>query len=391
MHSVQLLALGALTRFAVAQTCTRDVEITEPTQVISCTVVDADVIVDEALAGAVTIDGPEEIRGALTVRNATGLLSLTSNTIESIDGVFAIDNCENLGSINMGALREISELRMNRLTLLRSLIFGSEGVTKANVVVVSDTHLDSLTGLKLATVDSININNNARLANFESDLVNVTESLIINNNGDSFEISLPLLETAAQIEVANTRSFTAPLLESVSKSLLFDMNPEMESFSAPNLTKVEQDVSFINNEALANVSLPLLTEITGGLTVINNTELLEVDGFPELRIVGGGIILGGNFESVSLPSLEDVVGSVNVSSTTDIEEFCEVFNEAANDGRIQGQSNCDSENEDALEGGNNGGSGGSGGDDDDEGSAGLLGVNFVVLGLSLVAGVAQLL
>lgn len=96
-----------------------------------------------------------------------------------------------------------------------------------------------------------------------------------------------------------------------------------------------------------------------------------------------------------MPALDDVKGSANVSSTTDIAEFCQFFDDAEDDGRIQGKSNCDSENEEALEGGNNGSSGNGSGDsddsDDDEGSAGLLGVNFVVLGLSLVAGIAQLL
>lgn len=100
-----------------------------------------------------------------------------------------------------------------------------------------------------------------------------------------------------------------------------------------------------------------------------------------------------------MPSLSDVRGSANVSSTTDIEDFCKFFDDAASNNQIQGESNCDSENEEALEGGQSdsdddsssgGGSNGSG-NDDDEGSAGFLGVNFVVLGLSLVAGVAQLL
>lgn len=399
MRSVQLLALGGLARFAVAKTCTKDIEISEPTPVIDCDVIDADVTVLESVTGALVIDGPEEITGNLIISNVTGLLSLTSNTIETIEGTFTLDNCESLNTVQMDALRTISELKMNRLTQLRSLIFGSEGVTSADIVSVSDTHLDSLSGLKLATVDTININNNARLTTFESDLVNITNELIINSNGDDFDISMPLLETAAEIQIANTRSLSVPLLESVSKSIKLDRNPEMEAFIAPNLTKVEGTVSFINNKALANVSLPQLTEIGGGLTIINNTELIDVDGFPKLEIVGS-ILLGGNFESVEMPALEDVEGSVNVSSTTDIEDFCDFFKEAESDNRIQGEANCESENADALEGGSDGsgndssnGGGNDSGDDeeDDDSAAGLLGVNFVVLGLSLVAGVAHLL
>jgi hypothetical protein len=281
---------------ALAQTCTRDIKISEPTPVINCEVVDADITVDETVAGSLVIDGPEEIKGNLVITNVTGLLGLTSNTIASIDGTFTLDNCESLNTIQMDSLRSIKELKMNRLTQLRSLVFGTEGVTKGSVVSISDTHLDSLTGLKLATVESININNNDRLTTFDSDLVNITSELIINNNGDKFEISMPKLETAAEIQIANSRAFKVPLLETVSKSLKLDQNPEMESFIAPNLTKVEGTVSFINNEALSNVSLPELKEIVGGLTIINDTELIDIDGFPKLEIVGS-ILLGGNFET----------------------------------------------------------------------------------------------
>lgn len=313
MRSVQILALGALARFAVgtlglnsaqssqftnnslAKTCTKDIEISEPTQVIDCDVVDADVTVLESAGGAIVIDGPEKIKGDLFVSNVTNLLSLTSNTISSIEGTLTIDNCESLGTIQFDSLRTLKELKLNRLTQLRSLVFGSEGVTKADVVSVTDTHLDSLSGLMLSTVNSIYINNNGRLTTFESDLVNITSELIIHSNGDDFEISMPLLESAAEIQIANTRSLSVPLLEKVSKSLKLDRNPEMDSFLAPNLTKVDGTVSFINNKALANVSLPELTEIGGGLTIINNTELIDIDGFPSLEIVGS-ILLGGNFE-----------------------------------------------------------------------------------------------
>lgn len=102
-----------------------------------------------------------------------------------------------------------------------------------------------------------------------------------------------------------------------------------------------------------------------------------------------------------MPELKDVRGSVNVTSTTDISDFCDFFDEAGKDGRIRGEESCKSENENALEGGeggseNGGSSGGSGNDnssgsDNEEGAAGIFGVNFAVLGLALVAGVAQLL
>lgn len=264
---------------------------------------DADVTVSEDIAGSVVIDGPSEIRGNLVVKNVTGLLALTSNTLESVEGTFELNNCENLNSIQMDSLRSISELKMNRLTNLQSLIFGTEGVTKASSVDISDTHIDNLDGLKLATVESLRINNNGRLISFESDLVNVTTELIIDNNGNNFEIKMPKLESAKEIQIRSSKSLSVPLLESVSGSLILDDNPAMKSFSAPNLTSVTNSVSFINNTNLANVSLPLLEEISGDLTVLNNEKLVEVDGFPKVKIVQGAIFLGGNFDRYYSPYL----------------------------------------------------------------------------------------
>lgn len=184
---------------------------------------------------------------------------------------------------------------MIKLTNLRSLVFGTEGVTKANSVQISDTWIDNLSGLKLATVDSLKIDNNQRLVKFESTLVNVTTELIINNNGKGMEIDLDELESAEEIQIANVKAFRVPLLETVGASLKLDKCDNLESFMAPNLTKVKDAVSFINNKKLSNISLPLLKEIGGDLRIVNNTKLTDIDGFPKLETMAS-INFGGNFE-----------------------------------------------------------------------------------------------
>lgn len=104
-----------------------------------------------------------------------------------------------------------------------------------------------------------------------------------------------------------------------------------------------------------------------------------------------------SFPSVKLPSLKDVKGASNVTSTTDIEDFCKFFDKASDDDVLQGEAKCTSNNDKALEGEEGGdessGSGGSSSNNsnDDEDAAGVLNVNMAVLGLAVVFGVAQLL
>lgn len=91
-----------------------------------------------------------------------------------------------------------------------------------------------------------------------------------------------------------------------------------------------------------------------------------------------------------MPELRDVKGSVTVSSTTDISDFCDFFDKAKDDDRIQGKEECTSKNSNALEGGK-GGEESDGKDKDEESAAGNISVSSAVLGLALIAGIAQLL
>lgn len=393
MHSAKYLAAAAFAGFAAAQTCTKDIEISEATPSIDCEVVDADITVDEDVAGALVIDGPEQIKGNLIINNATGLLSIQSNTINSIGGRFELKELNSLNSITMDSLRNVNELEMMKLTSLRELTFGSEGVTKASKVRITDTILPSLSGLMLSTVESLQIDNNPRLARFDSNLINITDTLIINNNGRGMEISMDKLESASEIQIANVKSFSVAALETVDASLKLDECDNMESFAAPNLTKITDALAFINNKKLTNVSLPLLKEIGGDLRIVNNTELTELDGFPKLESAAS-INMGGAFESIDMPKLDLVKGTAELATTSKNDTFCNFWED--NSDKVSGDTDCKFDNEDAnqggeTEGGRSASGSGSGSGDDDEDAAGIVGVNTALMGLAFIAGIAQLL
>lgn len=396
MHSIQLIsaAIVALGATAVsAATCTKDIKITEPTQVISCDVVDADITISSDISGAVVIDGPKQIKGDFVVNNASGLISLTSTTINAIAGTFSLQNLELLSTLEMASLKSVGEINMIKLPQLSSLNFGTEGVTKMNSIQITDTFISDLSGLSVATVENFQIDNNKRMTKFDSDLVNITGQLIINNNGKNFQITMDKLELAAEIQISNVKSFSAPALTQITKSIKFDKNPEFQTFSAPNVTEITNDVSFINNKKLTNVSMPLLKKIEGGFTIQNNTAMETIDGFPKLQSVSGGIILRGSFEKVELPDLNDVKGSVVVSSTTDISDFCDFFDKLQSNDAIQGDMTCTSNNKKANSGGDGGEStrgNSSSSSDDKEDAAGSTTASMTLLSLAGLAALAQL-
>lgn len=199
-----------------------------------------------------------------------------------------------LSTLNMPALSSVGTITWQSLPALNSLSF-STGVSKANTVTISDTFLQSLDGIDLESVGSMDINNNRRLTKFDTSLKNLSENLNIQANGAKLSVTMPNLVWIANMTIANVTEFSSPSLEVVNGSARFDSN-YFESFAAPNMTSTSSgDISFINNPQLTNITFSGLKSLGGALTVVNNTRLEELSGFPELAELGGAIKIGGNF------------------------------------------------------------------------------------------------
>ncbi|EEU45146.1 uncharacterized protein NECHADRAFT_61287 [Fusarium vanettenii 77-13-4] len=398
MHSMKLLsAIAAIGVSAVsgATTCTKDVKVTQPTPVIDCKVIDANLIIDKSVAGEVVITGPEEITGDFIANDASKIISLSSSSITTIGGKLSLESLEALQTLQMDALTDVGELSFITLPRLGTLVFGTKGVTKISAIRISDTYLSDLSGLSVAAVDSFQIDNNRKITAFNSDLVNVTKELLIFDNGNNMDITMNKLEVVAEVQISNAKNFEVPALERVTKSLKFTSNPELKSLAFPNLTKVSETISFVDMNKLTNISFPALETIGGGLAIENNTKLIAIDDLPKLKTVYGGISLRGNFEKVELPKLDTVSGTVVVTSTTDIKDFCQFFKDLKDDGKIEGEETCTWDNPEANEGGNGGESdtksGSSSDSKDEEDAAGILNVNMVSLAAVGLFAVAQLL
>jgi hypothetical protein len=299
MHTSQLLTALAAAGFASAQTktCSKDIEVTEPTPAIDCDVVKADIIVDESVSGDLSIEGVKQLQGDLIIKNAS-INALSSSSLNAISGKFVLEGCQFLQTLRMDSLTEVDEIQFINLAQLEGLTFGSSGKLEVNKITISDTFIDDLSGLNVVTVEDFLINNNQRMVSFQSDLVNITGSsgLRIEGNGREFQLDLPELESATELQLQDIKSIKLPSLKKLEASLKLDDNRELTELSAPNLTSIGEALSLINNVKFSNVSFPKLETIGGDLTIVNNTAMEQVSGFPELRTIGGGIRMGGNFE-----------------------------------------------------------------------------------------------
>lgn len=391
MHKLLVLATFALGAVA-ASDCSDDVIIKETNPSFDCDPSKVKVTVDPSLQGNLQIDGPKAFKDFI-VSNTTKLLSISSSSLKTISGEFTVEDAVLLGNINMAALKSINTLNLNRLPLLSQLTFSSDGVEDASNVQITDTFLSDISGLMLSTVDTMTINNNKKLTKFDSNLVNITKTLILTNNGADMQVNLTELESATEIQVSNIKSLDTPALKQLQTGIKFDTNPNLESYEAANLTTVGTSksggsVSFINNAKLVNISFPILKTINGDLTILNNTKIDSINGFPQLATVYN-MLLGGNFETAKLPKLSDVKGTINVKSTSNLTDVCTFFN-GLKGNVVQGKVNCKGGLDESTANNKNGLNGTSGGKD---GSNGANSVTFstAALFLGLVAGAVQLL
>ncbi|KAK8147498.1 hypothetical protein G3M48_001507 [Beauveria asiatica] len=404
-----VLATASVGAFAASSSdCTTDMTIDSVNPTFDCDTIDAKVTVSPSLQGNLQIEGPKVFKQDFVISNTSSLLSISSSSLQAIGGEFLVEDAGLLASVDLQKLTKLNKLTFRRLGQLNKLTFSSSGVSQASSVDIADTFLSDISGLNLATVDSLTINNNRRLAKFNSNLVNITKTLILTNNGNDMQVNLTDLQSAYEIQVSNIKSLDTPALKEIQNGIKFDTNPNLETYQAANLTNVGTSknggsVSFINNGKLTNISFPYLKTISGDLTIVNNTNLDEITGFPELKSVEN-MLLGGTFEkyvtlsnsqasstnnsSAELPKLDDVKGTINVKSTSNLTDVCKFFN-GLKGKVVQGKVNCagglDNKTANDQNGLNKTGSSGNGS------GAGTPSFSTAAIFLGLIAGAAQLL
>jgi hypothetical protein len=355
----------------------------DATTVADCRSFEGSVLIGDEAGPTISLDGLTEIGGDLIAENNQVITDLSSDNLRSIGGSFRLHNLINLVNLEFPSLGSANDVDFATLTKLARIGFGSDGITEAETVIIADTTIDSIDGINVQSLQSLNLNNNRRLTRYTSSMRSLSDTFIVNNNGLNFTMELPNLRWIANMTVGNVTSFSAPSLATVNGSLYFDSN-RFSSFSLPNLTEVESgDISFVSNSDLTNLTFPLLERVGGGVTIANNTELETIDGFPELTEIGGAIAFRGSFTSAELPALENVIGGYEVLTTAELDNStCTAFGEMADTGIIQGpEIACQGFTEDANENTSGADSDASGGGNNqgEQGAGALVGINMVAM------------
>ncbi len=261
----------------------------------NCETLSGDLIIAEQTAGTIRLPGIRRIEGSLICREATELTSIEAPQLSIIDRNFELNGLTILSNLNFPALGSVGRIQWTALPALEELSFTSE-VTRAQDISITNTYLKSLDGINLEQVRTFEVTNNRYLTKMDLQLGNITQQLTIQGNSRDLVVAFPNLDWAFNMTFRNCSQVNLPSLASVNGSMGFFDN-YFESFSAPNLTRTGPGGSlvFVSNSRLTNISIPRLTAIGGTYQIANNTRLQKIDGFPDLKTVGGAIDFSGNF------------------------------------------------------------------------------------------------
>ena len=246
-------------------------------------------------SAAIALDGVQQITGDLTCQNAGQLTELSADQLGTIGGRFYLNNLTILSTLAFSSLNKVDEIYWVGLPALQGLNF-PQGVSKATNVLISNTQLNTLSGIELETVGNFDIDNNPYLNTVNvNQIATITGSLTVSANYKNLEIVFDNLEAANNMTFRNVSSVTMPSLSQVNGSLGF-YSDTFQSFSAPNLTATGGGLAFVDSPSLSKISMPILTEVGGGFLIANNTNLKSINGFPKLQTIVGALDFAGTFD-----------------------------------------------------------------------------------------------
>jgi len=314
----------------------------QATQLSSCSTFSGSIAIATSVVDSIALDGIRKIDGDLTISNNSKIQSFSGSDLEVITGAFTLDEVQVLSTVNFPKLTTVNSIKWNALPNLQALQMTAQ-ISKASVIDIENTQLQSLKGLNLESVDELTVANNPYINTIDMQLGNVTRQLTLTANNPEVNVSFPNMEWAFNLTFRNCSSVLLPSLTTLNSSLGLYGNT-FESFNAPNLTKIGGALSLVSNTQLTNVSFPQLTVVSQNLQIANNTKLSEINGFPKLATIGGALDFNGNMSSVELPSLHDVKGAFNIQSTGQIQDTCDkTFQPLKAKGNIHGSFTCKGE------------------------------------------------
>ncbi|CDO51444.1 hypothetical protein DV495_001148 [Geotrichum candidum] len=248
---------------------------------------------------------------------ASPIESANIRGVTSISGSLVARNVSSLQTLSAPNLRNISESLS--LEILRSL----NTVTLPRLAEVGDISLVTLNALNgVSLEDGITkakslIISDTTIRSLDGLDLRTVDTLNINNNRFLTTLNFNLESVSNILDFSSTGNnveVNFPFLVWANNITLRDIN----SVSLPNVTKINSTLSFTNN-TIESISLPKLKDVGGSLAIVSNSQLVNAT-FPKLESIGGAFLVVNNTELPSIlgfPALSSIGGAIEFTGSFD--------------------------------------------------------------------------
>ncbi|KAF7729509.1 hypothetical protein EC973_004183 [Apophysomyces ossiformis] len=332
-----LISLLRLASYAAAG-CVGDLKAASQADLDSiklCKTYKGTISIENTGAADIKLDGIELLEGDLTVSDNSALTRLTMPALEAVNGAIKLQNNKLLNTLDMRKLAALRSFEISVHPALNLLSFPS-GLSQADRLMVTDTTVTQINGLKLSSISDMVISNNIYLKSLAvGNLTQLKGSLTVTANSQALNLDFSSLLALNDGSFRNLAGIDFSNLNRISGDISFISNT-FSSLSLPKLAEVAGTLTLSNNGQLSNLSMPQLRHLGGALSVGGNQRLEIIDAFPSLEEVDGTLDLTGGFDDVQLPHLNDVRGGLNVQTSSN-RFLCDEMNKLKN-GVIKGNS-----------------------------------------------------
>ena len=324
-------ALACIAKQRVKASCSIDLFATttiknsgDATALASCRTFSGSIAIATDTTDNIALDGIRTIVGDLVVSENSEMKSLSASDLGTISGSFVLNIVEILTTLDFPSLSVVNAIEWYGVPNLQGLS-STTTIRASSLLSIQNTQLHSLDGISLdgsgGVANAVVIVNNPYLNNLTIPIREVSTSLTVHGNGASMSVALPNLVSAKNITLANCTSAHLPALATVQGTASLSWN-YFNALYVPNLTSVDQSLLMLGNEQLVNLTMSSLRSIRGDLHLSHNGRLKIIDGFTDLKSVGGDLSCSDGFtEQVSIRKASE--GSVADSSQRQISIPCQ--------------------------------------------------------------------
>lgn len=283
----------------------------------------------------VDLSNVQAFYGDLTM-NGTDVVSFVAPNLQLVSGDFELTFNHLLQTLNLAQLATVNAFTLTALPALTNVGLTS-GITTAQLIVISDTGLNSLDGINVFSLKVFNVNNNGAIATINSGLQKVTDQLIITDNGKDAVVTMNKLTAVNDLTLGKVSNFTVGNLTSINGSIAISQS-YMQSIDLSQIKAINNSLTIYSNDNLNSLNFSSLQSLGGALQISENPQLKSFQGsFASLKTVGGAVLINGTFDNGTFESLQNVAGGFSFIST-DGDLSCDEFNKLNKNGDIKGNS-----------------------------------------------------